>query len=107
MEETPLECTECGLQFKTRETYKQHLKRGHENIPSASAIQEDKNSQVETKPYLVYKEATDSASPSPSPSPTPLDQDTVESVHLVNPGEINAICHQTLSNIPGIMYIIP
>ena len=53
--ETPFACTDCPLRFKTRNTYKRHLKTRHGKLLTASGIRllpYDEFIKIRTKPSL-------------------------------------------------------
>ena len=54
--ETPFECLDCGMKFKTRNTYKRHLKTRHGKLLTANGIHilsQEEFAKVRTKRYHI------------------------------------------------------
>ena len=72
--ETPFECSDCQMKFKTRNTYKRHLKTRHGKLLTARGIKRmsrEEFAKVRTKPYKKSNESSPSHEQGGSQEPAP------------------------------------
>ena len=99
--ETPFSCTDCPLRFKTRNTYKRHLKTRHGKLLTAHGICSlpyDEYMKVCTRPYAQTRPVEDIKDDADvDDSKDELSETKVNDIEMPASNKLLELCSQAIS----------